>query len=201
MLGKTHMAVGVAAAMAVIHPKSLPELVIGLSAAAVGAVISDIDVGTAEAHKDADVIMALAAAAVGAAAVVEKIFHIGVARRVMENSNAARIALGCIIFITICAAGSKSPHRSMMHSILILGVLTGCVYVAVPMAAPYFAVAFASHLFTDIFNYKGVRLLYPLPGSFCLRLFHANGPANKLLFLAGCVAAAVTIVRALFSIL
>ena len=62
MLGKTHMAVGVAAAMAVVHPKSLPELVIGLSAAAVGAVISDIDVGTAEAHKDADVIMAMAAA-------------------------------------------------------------------------------------------------------------------------------------------
>lgn len=201
MLGKTHMAIGVAAAMAAVQPESLPELVAGLSAAAVGAVISDIDVGTAEAHRDADIVTMLAVAAVGAAALAEKMFHIGIVQRIMENSSTARIALGCVVFLVVCAVGKQSPHRSMMHSVLILGVLTACVHVAVPMAAPYFAVAFASHLFTDIFNYKAVRLLYPLPGGLCLRLFHATGAANALLFPVGCVAALMMTVRALIGIL
>ncbi len=201
MLGKTHMAVGIAAAMAIVDPKSLPELVVGLSAAGVGAVISDIDVGTAEAHRDANVIIILAMAAVAVAAGIEKVFHIGIVQRIMTNSNAARIVMGCVVFLVICAVGKQMPHRSMMHSFLVLGILTVCVYVAIPMAVPYFTIAFASHLFTDIFNFKKVRLLYPLPGGICLKLFHADGAANALLFTLGCVAAAAGTVRALISIL
>ena len=46
MLGKTHMAVGVASSLLLLPPSNIQELVLGTGAAAVGAVISDIDVGT-----------------------------------------------------------------------------------------------------------------------------------------------------------
>ena len=52
MLGKTHMAVGVAAGLLVLQPKNLQELILGTGVSAIGSVISDIDVGTSESHKE-----------------------------------------------------------------------------------------------------------------------------------------------------
>ena len=59
MLGKTHMAVGVAATLALTNPTTITELVLGSGIGALGAVISDIDVGTSESHKEADKIIAI----------------------------------------------------------------------------------------------------------------------------------------------
>ena len=49
MLGKTHFFIGISTAFAVLQPQSVPVLVTGISAAAVGSVISDIDSGTSQA--------------------------------------------------------------------------------------------------------------------------------------------------------
>ena len=57
MLGKTHMAVGVAASLLLLQPRTLPELILGAGAAAVGSVISDIDCGTSESSRRADQII------------------------------------------------------------------------------------------------------------------------------------------------
>ena len=59
MLGKTHMAVGVAAGLVVMHPQNIQELIVGTGTLAVGSVISDIDIGTSDSHKEADKIIAL----------------------------------------------------------------------------------------------------------------------------------------------
>ena len=59
MLGKTHFFIGISTALAVLQPQSVPVLVTGISAAAVGSVISDIDSGTSQAHQEADKVMAL----------------------------------------------------------------------------------------------------------------------------------------------
>ena len=48
MLGKTHMAVGIATTLAVIPPENTRQLLLEVGAGAVGALISDIDVGTSE---------------------------------------------------------------------------------------------------------------------------------------------------------
>ena len=64
-----------------------------------------------------------------------------------------------------------------------------------------FAVGFLSHLATDIFNRKRVRLFYPLEGGVALGLFHAHGAANQVFFMAGCLATAIEVllfVRRLF---
>lgn len=189
MLGKTHLAVGIAASFAVLQPTSLPELMVGLGAAAVGALISDIDVDTSSSHNDADVITTMTVISVVLVIVLDKLFDIGVYRILREKSNLGRVIAGALLFVGVCAYGKETPHRSFMHSILALVILFGLVGLILPMAAPYFAVAFLSHLAIDMLNTKHVRLLYPLPGGFCLGLCHANGMVNGLLFLAGCVVA------------
>ena len=50
MLGRTHFFVGMTSALAIMQPESLPILVAGTGAAALGGVISDIDSGTSQAH-------------------------------------------------------------------------------------------------------------------------------------------------------
>ena len=57
MLGRTHFFIGTAAALAVLQPQTVPALVAGAGAAAIGGLISDIDVGTSQAHRDADKII------------------------------------------------------------------------------------------------------------------------------------------------
>lgn len=44
-------------ALAVLQPQTVPVLVTGAGAAAIGSLISDIDVGTSQAHRDADKII------------------------------------------------------------------------------------------------------------------------------------------------
>ena len=72
MLGKTHMAVGIATTLAVIPPENTRQLLLEVGAGAVGALISDIDVGTSESHRDADVITYLT---LGVVAVVIALDH------------------------------------------------------------------------------------------------------------------------------
>jgi inner membrane protein len=194
MLGKTHLAVGIAASLVVVHPATLPELVIGLGAASVGAVISDIDVGTTESHRDADIISAMALVAVVAVLVLDKIFNIGVYDILKERSNIARVIVGALAFIGVCAFGKEQPHRSFMHSFLALIILSALVGIILPTAMPYFAVAFISHLATDLFNFKKVRLLYPLKGGVSFHMFHAKGIANSFIFMAGSVVSVAAIV-------
>ena len=54
MLGKTHMAVGIAATLAILPPQNMRQLILEAGAGAVGALISDIDVGTSGSHQDSD---------------------------------------------------------------------------------------------------------------------------------------------------
>lgn len=201
MLGKTHLAVGMAVSMVLIKPETVQELLIGSGAAAVGAVISDIDVGTTESHHDSDVITAMAFFAILGVAVLDFIFHIGVYRLLMADSNIARLLTGIIAFIGVCAFGKEQPHRSFMHSFLALIILSAIVMVILPSATPYFAVAFLSHIITDLFNFKRVQLLYPLSGGISFHLFHARGIANSILLSVGTVISIVAVLRNVLSII
>lgn len=198
MLGKTHMMVGIACALFVTQPDTLPELVVGTGAAAVGALISDIDVGTSESHREADKMVALSVFFVLAIAALEYFFHIGIYQRLRENSSLWRLILGAAVFVGICAFGKEQPHRSFMHSILAGILLTGCVEVVFPMMVPYFGIAFATHLVTDLCNHKKVHLWYPLRGGICFGLCHAHGFANRILFYTGTGATVLSIMLCLY---
>lgn len=175
MLGKTHMAVGVAASLLLLQPRTLPELILGAGAAAVGSVISDIDCGTSESSRRADQIIFVSETIIIGIAAVEAHWHLGLYQRLMSNSSVSRIVLACAAFLAVCAYGKKTPHRSFLHSFLAGGLLMSCVGVFLPMLVPYFGIAFASHLALDFLNHKGEQLLYPYRKRFSLGICSASG--------------------------
>ena len=192
MLGKTHLAVGIAATMAVTQPASLSELILSAGLGGVGALISDIDVGTSNSHKDADKITMLTVFVILGVLVLDYFFNAGIVDRVVRNSGYGRIVAGVLLFIGICAFGKEQPHRSFTHSFLALLLLCFAIGLVWEKAVIYFAVGFLSHLATDIFNKKKVRLLYPVQGGVSLGLFPASGVANRIFFIVG---SAVTVLE------
>ena len=66
MTGKTHAAVGLGTVLAVTQPSTVSGLVLAAGTGMLGALISDIDVGTSKSHKDADRITLIAVLLVAA---------------------------------------------------------------------------------------------------------------------------------------
>lgn len=191
MLGKTHMAVGIAAALAITRPTTLAEIVLGVGIGGLGAVISDIDVGTSESHRDADKIIAMATITMIGIGVLDYFFHLGIWNRMKNNRAVYQMVIAGLVFIGICAYGKEKPHRSFMHSFLAMGMLSAVIAVIYPPAVIYFVVGFLSHLALDLFNYKRVRLFYPVKKGICFRMFHAHGMANEIAFITGVIVAAL----------
>ena len=69
MTGKTHLAIGTATAVCLLHPGTPMEWVIGTAAAAVGSVICDVDVSTSNSHEKLNQISALTVLAAAASTV------------------------------------------------------------------------------------------------------------------------------------
>lgn len=198
MLGKTHMAVGIAATLAITQPSGISELVLAVGAGSLGALISDIDVGTSNSHRDADKITALSVVVVLAVFALDYFCNTQIIERIIGSSGYLRIIAGLLLFIGICAFGKEQPHRSFMHSFLALILLSFALGLIWEKAVIYFAVGFLSHLATDVFNKKKVRLLYPLKGGVSLGLFHAYGLANDIFFAVGSIVAVIEVIICVF---
>ena len=103
----------------------------------------------------------------------------------MRDSSIARLLTGVLGFLVICLYGRDTPHRSFMHSFLGAVMLTGCVDVIYPDAAPYFAVGFLSHLALDLLNRRSVKLFWPWKKGYCMGICSSRGWINHLCMLAG----------------
>ena len=198
MLGKTHMAVGIAATLAITQPSGVSELVLAVGAGSLGALISDIDVGTSNSHRDADKITALSVVVVLAVFAMDYFCNTQIIERIIGSSGYLRIIAGLLLFIGICAFGKEQPHRSFMHSFLALILLSFALGLIWEKAVIYFAIGFLSHLATDIFNKKKVRLLYPMKGGVSLGLFHAYGLANDIFLAIGSIVAIIEVIICIF---
>lgn len=198
MLGKTHMAVGIAATLAITQPSGVSELVLAVGAGSLGALISDIDVGTSNSHRDADKITALSVVVVLAVFAMDYFCNTQIIERIIGSSGYLRSIAGLLLFIGICAFGKEQPHRSFMHSFLALILLSFALGLIWEKAVIYFAIGFLSHLATDIFNKKKVRLLYPMKGGVSLGLFHAYGLANDIFFAIGSIVAIIEVIICIF---
>ena len=162
MLGRTHFFIGTAAALAVLQPQTVPALVAGAGAAAIGGLISDIDVGTSQAHRDADKIITATVAVAVLTILAEYKLNLGIYRRLTSDSSVLRLLAGTAAFLLICAYGKQQPHRSFMHSFAALALLTACVDIIYPDASAYFTVGFLSHLVTNKFLERAPLSTSPL---------------------------------------
>lgn len=187
MSGKTHMAVGVAASLVITNPATWAEIVLSSGIGAMGAVISDIDVGTSESHKEADKIIALVTLILIAIGVLDYSFGLGIWNRIKENGILYTKVIAIIAFVGACTYGREQPHRSFMHSFFACGLLSLILaFIYVPMVK-YFAVGFVSHLALDIWNYKRVRLFYPAKKGICFKFAHSKGLINDAAFVTAII--------------
>ena len=172
LTGRTHWAVGTAAALCVTQPARLRDWVLCIGAAAVGSVISDIDVTTSDSRETLNRITAVSVLAVAAVGIAEVWWDLGIIRNFDRESSIFRLIFGF-------------AHRSFMHSFLgwiLLGQITAFIY---PAMTPYFSIAMLSHMAIDLLNRRNVRLLYPLKKGFSFGICSADGWVNRNLFLAG----------------
>ncbi len=197
MLGHTHLVMGTAAALAILPPKDLPTLVLGLGVSALGGLLPDIDVGTSDSHKKADFITGIAGIIAAAVIIADWFFNAGIKDSLMANENLLKIIIPIMIFIAVCAYGKGTKHRTFMHSIMGLVIFTACVGMAIPSAAAYFFIGYASHIILDTLNKKEVDIFFPLKKGVAFRICKANGLVNRILFFVG---TAVTVMCVSFSL-
>lgn len=185
LTGKTHLAVGTASALCMTYPSDFKELALCIIVSSVGSVVCDVDVKSSDSRRDLNRITAITVILGIAVLFAEYKFDLGITKNFSRESDMFRLVLGFISFIAVCTFGKYQPHRSFMHSIPALAILTGIVYFMYPALAPYFFIAMFSHIFIDLFNKKKVKLIYPLKKGFCFKLCPADGKANDVLFLIG----------------
>ncbi|CZQ86244.1 Hypothetical protein Tpal_747 [Trichococcus palustris] len=197
MTGKTHVAVGVATTLLITKPSTLKELLLCLGVSVIGSVICDIDVTTSESHQTLNKILGIILVVAVLLAFAEYQWSVGILSAMLNNSTYFRLFLGAVIFLGICIFGKEQPHRSFLHSLLGVALLSMAVYILSPTLVLYFAVAMASHIMIDTLNQKKVKLFYPLPGGIRFGLCSADGIVNSVLFKVGSLAVFVEIILSL----
>ena len=110
MLGRTHFFIGTAAALAVLQPQT----VAGAGAAAIGGLISDIDVGTSQAHRDADKIITATVAVAVLTILAEYKLNLGIYRRLTSDSNILRLLAGTAAFLLLW----KTAAAPVFHALI-----------------------------------------------------------------------------------
>mgnify|MGYP000302613532 CR=1 FL=1 len=193
MTGKTHAAVGLGTVLAVTQPSTVSGLVLASGTGMLGALISDIDVGTSKSHKDADRITLIAVLLVAAEIALNYFYDFSIWEKIRNNQSMAPVAMGVIILLQSAPLEKSAAPviYAFDHAMAILSAAISMVSVKLVL---YFVVGFASHLVLDCFNRKRVRILYPLPGGIALDFCKAGGFVDSLLFKLGSVAVIFEIV-------
>lgn len=192
MLAKAHITAGMAAAITIMAPDSIPEALPVITGASLGCLICDLDCDSPREKKDSSH-WRLVMFAVAAAALFED-YHIdaGMWRLLTQNGSYLWCA-GAAGFALTCAFASVSSHRGFSHSLIALALEAFSLWLVFPAAAVPFAIAFASHVLLDMTNKRPVQILYPVKKGVSLGWFYADRLANKLCAAAGSVWLAVAL--------
>ena len=193
MLSKTHLTVGVAAALAVSPCRTAGELFAAVIGGALGGVLCDVECKDLPGRKD------VFAGRLGAGALTvlllaaDSIMKAGLWASI-RTQPLSSVIVGTLIVILAASLGHRSAHRTLTHSLLYVGLLgLGCGLISPLLTLPVLAGGL-SHLLLDTLNKKPVPWLYPLvKKGFCLRLCRADKAANAAFLWLGLAASAALI--------
>lgn len=185
MLGKTHFAIGIAAAAAVAHPHTAAECLAAVSAGAIGGVLCDIDTLRNDGKQDSVMIQLTAALTAASLLAVDYFLHLGLCETALASPT---LTAGAIAFAVLWIIGFFTNHRSFTHSLLCGAMFSQAIWMICPPLALPFAAAYASHIAIDLLNKKGLRLLWPMKGGVRLGWCYSDRTADKLLFQLGILA-------------
>lgn len=192
MTGKTHLAVGIAAALAVSPAVSPAGITAALAAGALGGVAADADALKNDKGRDAFkgqlLSFAVLSLTIAVVAVLNWDFWVYV------QTHLRFVSFGAAGFALLWSLGVFQPHRGFTHSLMALSLFTAFGYCLYPPLTKAFFAGYASHLMLDLLNKKGLRLFWPLKKTVCLGLLYADRFADRLMMWLGLMAAAVAVV-------
>lgn len=200
MQGKTHFAIGEAAALLLLCPQTPKELALCVGTAAVGSLLPDADATTSRSHRELTRLIGVAGMAFVAVTVLELQYDLGIYQMLQRQTSLFRILMGLAAFLMICFYGMNRPHRTFMHSLTCLGILSAVVWDIFPALLPAFVISVFTHLLLDLANRQGLQLFYPMRKKFSLRLCSSKGYVNELLGKIGGIAALIGLIRCIYLI-
>ena len=181
---KTHVMCANALSILIMKPDSISSLLVTTTFATLGGIIGDVDLKDSTTDKIFDRLMTSLVTTVLMSIGLYYLFDINLYSKIKELNDALNYIICIVLFILMAYLGSKSSHRSFTHSIV------GCIVFSGILAYGFkgnvvipFIISYASHIFLDLFNKKGVALFYPSKYRICFGLCEANGKVNKLLFI------------------
>ncbi|QFJ54237.1 metal-dependent hydrolase [Pseudobutyrivibrio xylanivorans] len=194
MQANTHAAVGVTIGLAVSFGQPSDMMLLAVTSAFVGSIICDIDVGETGKRSTPLILSAVSSLAVIFFSIFGYVFDTNTMMLWKKESGYLRSIIGITLFIGLCIYGSRKPHRSFMHSLLGMLLLGGGVYLIFPTASFYFLMGYVSHLILDIFNYRPVKLFYPIEKGYSLKRCYSKSRVNSIIFCAACALIACIII-------
>ena len=180
---KTHLVCANMIAIYMMRPDSISSLLITSCFASLGGLLPDVDLKDSTSDKLFDRLMTSLITIFIMSFFLRYFFNFDFFEKVREFDNILSYLIGVCVFIVIGYFGSKFSHRSFTHSILGCFVYSFVLFysfggfILVP-----FLCGFVSHIVLDLFNKKGIALLYPCKFRFCFNLCDSNGKVNKFLF-------------------
>ena len=192
MMGKTHLAVGMAAALAAAPFTDLSGCFLVLSCGAVGGVLPDVD--ALDRRHQGDLLRGVSVAVcalllAGAADLLQGWRLLDTLAEQMQMT-----LLGGAAFLLLWRLGMLSGHRGFTHSLLALLLFSGSVWmIHRPLVVP-FAAAYGSHLLLDLLNHRGIRLFFPLRRRLCLGLCYSDKKADLVCLVLGHIAAPLLLI-------
>lgn len=182
MESNTHMAVGVASSLIILQPKTdTKELVLGITLAIVGSLISDIDMHNSKANKAINKIIWVIGITGIISLTVDYFLKLGIYENILNDVAIMRILVSISLFSIILMFAKLTPHRTFSHSLIGITSFYIPVSIIFDQMSNYFLIAIISHVVIDLFNKKKVKLFYPLKKGVCFKLCYSNGVVNKVL--------------------
>lgn len=190
MMSKTHISVGLTAALAA-APATSEGLYYALMGGALGSVICDIDRNAENPSRDNRQGWGIAGTIFFGAFLHETIMDWRTfgEKYLLDRPDrliCIAVLLGLILFAI------HDSHRGFSHSFLMLFASAVPIYIISRQTCLFYIIAFLTHMLLDLMNKRPVKIFYPLKG-FCLNLCYCDGLMNRILLLAGTAGVAALI--------
>lgn len=182
MTSRTHIATSTAITMAIINPSSLSYLTIALSTAVLGSTIPDIDIITSDSREYLTKILFILTISIITCLGLEIYFDLGLIELIKKKTEITYILVGLTLFLVTCFYGIHKPHRTFMHSLICLLILTYLVSIIFKISTLPFFIGMLSHIVLDLLNHKKIQLFYPFKKRVGLNLCDADGIVNNITF-------------------
>lgn len=187
MLGKTHFVLGMASALVITHPQTVPDVITAMTAGAIGGWIVDVDIKNRdielsdEEERENIYDIIIDGLFILAFIILDFFIGKGMCKYVIDNWG-MKIWGSLLGILILTIIGVCTKHRTFTHSFLAMALFSSLVYWFCRPAAIPFAVGYASHLIADLFNKLGLQLFFPLKWRPCLKICASNKKANRVLF-------------------